>query len=159
MATESQKPQMGVSREKIQNSVSNVDLTNQRGMNRGAKGMFFAPIDTDRYADAKNVLKDMHIIDPLDVYKYYGPEEGFISRYPNYRPNWSEFDWADNQTKEEVRSNMWKQFYGNWQKSFFGGFESTADNIGNVLSGNFGELVVNDPGRLAGYSMAATSER
>ena len=159
MATESQKPQMGVSREKIQNSVSNVDLTNQRGMNRGAKGMFFAPIDTDRYVDAKNVVKDMHIIDPLDVYTYHGPEEGFISRYPNYRPYWSEFDWADNQTKEEVRSNMWKQFYQNWQKSFFGGFESTAANIGNILEGNFGELVVNDPGRLAGYSMAAASER
>ena len=101
-----------------------------------------------------DLIRNTHFIDPFEHYKPVG-ENMWASRYPNYRPYWSEDQWAEIQTSEEVRRNMRKRAWDGFWGSFAGGFKNTSENIGNVLGRDLGGLIVSDAGKKAGERMAA----
>ena len=119
----------------------------------------YKPIMSIQPGYNSKIAQSMDIIDTYDNYTYYGPEEGFVSRYPNYRPTWTEADWAETQSSGDVRRNAWKQFAGGFQDSFFGSYQNTSDNISAVFSGDFGRLIAQDNAQAAGRSMMAAQDK
>ena len=108
----------------------------------------------DKSTYSSDLVRNMHFIDPFEHYQSVG-NNTWASRYPSYRPYWSEDQWADIQTTEEVRRNMRKRMWDGFWGSFTGAFKNTGENIGNVLNGDLGDLIVSDAGKEAGERMAA----
>lgn len=151
-AASAQEAKPGISRESFQEAT--------RGVN-------FSPsvnVNTNKGGYNRKVASGIHAIDFHDHYDYYGKadDQGFVADplSKNYRPTWTEDDWARNQPSSNYWSNAVGRMYNGFQESFFGGFSNTADNISSVFTGNFGELMAaTSEAQAAGMNMSADAAR